>query len=445
MRWIKGERRRTWAVVMLVATGVQALGPAAVGPGVALGHGGGGGHMGGYGGGGHMGGYGGGMGGMSGARGMPTGGFDGGRSFDGGRGFDGGRSFDGGRGFDDGRGFDGGRPIDGGRDFDGGRPIDGGRGLDGGRPIDGGRFDGDRGLDGGGRVDGFRDAGAGHFAGAGELSRTDFQRIAAGGVGGVGVGVGRAAVRPYSMNRLADRGNAIRRNVQARDWYANRAWYGQHFNAWWPGGWWGGFGWGMGVGMGVGMFTGLAWGDLARWGGYGAAPVAYDYGTTVQYQNDGVYVQGALVGTPEVYAAQATSIATAGGADVPVPADDQWRSLGVFALTRAEESDPNAFINLAIDQAGLLRGTYYDAVADATQKVTGKVDKKSQRAAWTIGDRTTPVYETGLANLTKDQSTVLVHRDGGKVEQMLLVRVPAPPQGGAAGAPAAAAGAAGTP
>jgi hypothetical protein len=51
------------------------------------------------------------------------------------------------------------------------------------------------------------------------------------------------------------------------------------------------------------------------------------------------------------------------------------------------------------------------------------VDKKTQRAAWTIGDKKTPVYEAGLSNLTQQQTTILVHRDGGKVEQMMLVRV----------------------
>lgn len=387
MRWLKAGRGRPWAMVALVSAGLQALGPAIVAPGRANAHGGGGGHMGGYGGGGHMGGYGGGMGGyrgapMGGMSSMPRGGF-------------------------------------GGQDFGGGR-LDGGRGLDGGRPLDGGRgLDGGRSLDGGARADAARVGGAGHFAGAGELSRADFQRIAA---GSGRVGVGRDAVRPYSMNRLADRGDAIRRSVRARDWYGDRGWYGRNFPAWWPGGWWGGFGWGLGIGM----FAGLAWGDLAGWGGYAAAPVAYDYGTTVQYRDDGVYAQGALVGTAAEYGAQASSLAASGGADAKVAADDQWRSLGVFALARAEETDPGTFLSLAIDRNGLLRGSYYDAVADATQHVTGKVDKKTQRAAWTIGDRSTPVYESGLVNLTKDQTAVLVHRDGGKVEQMLLVRVPAP-------------------
>ena len=115
----------------------------------------------------------------------------------------------------------------------------------------------------------------------------------------------------------------------------------------------------------------------------------------------------------------------------------------MFAVARAEESDPSTFLSLAIDRNGLLRGSYYDAVADATQHVTGKVDKKTQRAAWTIGDRSAPVYEAGLVNLTKDQTTVLVHRDGGKVEQMLLVRVPAPDGAAAQDGSGPAAGSAG--
>ena len=114
--------------------------------------------------------------------------------------------------------------------------------------------------------------------------------------------------------------------------------------------------------------------------------------------------------------------------------DDQWRPLGVYALARSEETNPSTFMSLAIDKQGLLRGTYYDAVSDTTTNMVGKVDKKTQKAAWTIGDKKTPVYEAGLANLTKQQTTILVHREGGKVEQMLLVRVDDKAGGGAAAA-----------
>ena len=242
---------------------------------------------------------------------------------------------------------------------------------------------------------------------------------------------------PYSAGRLADRGNMIRNNFYNGGWYGGRGWYGNHFNA----GGRGGGGGGGGGGMGIGMMTGLAWGELAGWGGYGAAPVAYSYGSTVCYQDDGVYVQGTRVGSAEEYAQQASAIAAQGGADVKVAADDQWRPLGVFALARSEETNPSTFMSLAIDKAGLLRGTYYDAVSDSTQNMTGKVDKKSQRAAWTIADKKTPVYEAGLSNLTQPQTTILVHREGGKVEQMLLVRVQDKDKGSAGGGPASAASA----
>jgi hypothetical protein len=395
------------------------------------GFGGGGGGRGGFGGGYGGGGYGGGM------RGGMPGGFGGGmampRDMGGGGGFDG-RGFDGGGRLDGGfegggRGFDGGRDLGAGdREFGGGdRGFDGaGRGIDG---RDLGAAGVDRGFDGAGR-----DFGAGHFPGAGEVSRADFRRIADRGL--PGVGVGGAAVRPYSGAALVNRGTIIRNNFYGGGWYGGRGWYGAHFGAWWPGGWWGGFGWGMAAG--------LAWGDLAGWGGYAAAPVAYNYGSTVCYQDDGVYVQGERVGSAEEYAQQASVLAGQGAAATPAD-DDQWRPLGVYALARAEETTPSTFMSLAIDKTGLLRGTYYDAVSDTTTNMAGKVDKQTQKAAWTIGDKKTPVYEAGLANLTKPQTTILVHRDGGKVEQMLLVRVDDKAGGGSAAAKPPAAGDAAAP
>jgi len=400
-------------VARFVAAGL-ALAALVVACDPAWSHGGGGGGRGGFGGGGGRGGYGGGYGG--GMRGGYGGGMSMPRDMGGARGAGGGF---------DGRGLDGGGRLDGG--FDGGA----GRGIDGaGRGIDGAG----RGIAGAGRVGGVgagAGAGAGRFAGAGEMSRADFQRIADRGL--PGVGVGGAAVRPYSNAALVNRGTMVRNNFYGGGWYGGRGWYGNHFNAWWPGGWWGGFGWGM--------VAGLAWGDLAGWGGYGAAPVAYNYGSTVCYEDDGVYVQGERVGSAEEYAQQASALAGQGAAATPAK-DDQWRPLGVYALARAEETTPSTFMSLAIDKEGLLRGTYYDAVSDSTTNMAGKVDKKTQKAAWTIGDKKTPVYEAGLSNLTKQQTTILVHRDGGKVEQMLLVRVDDKAAGGAAPASKPAADAA---
>ena len=390
--WSRGRK-----TILLTGFLIGAL--AVLGPTRGFAHGGGGGHMGGGGF------HGGGGGGFGGGRPMP-GGFGGGGF--GGGGFSGPRDFGGG-GMRD---FDGGRIESGRLDGVGDRGLDG-RGLDG-RDL-GARDFGNAGLDGFGGPG--REFGAGHFAGAGDLSRADFQRIAERGLPGTAVGRGAAAVRPYSGGMLAGRADTIRANFAHGDWHGGRGWYDTHFNAWWPGGWWGGFGWGM--------LGGLAWADLAGWGGYGTAPVAYNYGTNVCYQDDGVYVQGQRVGTAEEYAQQASDLAAQGGPATQVAESDEWRPLGVYALARSEETNPSTFLSLAIDKDGLLRGTYYDAVADQTTNVTGKVDKKTQRAAWTLGDKTTPVYEAGLANLAQQQTTILVHRDGGAVEQMLLVRVPA--------------------
>jgi hypothetical protein len=185
------------------------------------------------------------------------------------------------------------------------------------------------------------------------------------------------------------------------------------------------------------MMSGLVWADLFAWGGYGgygagggggsggatAAMIPYDYGTTVVYQDDGVYVQGSRVGTATEYAEQASAIASQGGSDAKIADNDEWRSLGVFAMTRSQETDASNFLSLAIDKNGILRGSYYNAISDENSHVTGRVDKKTQRAAWTIGDKKEPVYEAGISNLTKDQLTILAHKTDGKVEQMLLVRV----------------------
>ena len=233
------------------------------------------------------------------------------------------------------------------------------------------------------------------------------------------------------MNTLSARGDAVRNNFRNTNWYRDRGWYGNHFNRWWPGGWW----------FAGGMMSGLLWADLFAWGGYGMyggggggggggsgssggmSTIPYDYGTTVVYQDDGVYVQGSRVGTATEYAQQATAIASQGGADAKIADDDEWRSLGVFAMTRSQETDASNFLSLAVDKNGVLRGSYYNAVSDENSHVTGKVDKKTQRAAWTIGDKKEPVYEAGISNLTKDQLTILMHKADGKVEQMLLVRV----------------------
>ena len=404
------DRRETTAAVMV---GLVVL-SSAVGLGsLAFGHGGGGG--GGYHGGGSFGG-----GGYHPSTGFggggyhPSGGFGG---ADRAGGMD--RAGGGFGGVDRPGGFGGTRPGEG---FSGTlRPGSAGgfEGARGGMEGNRGGVDGFGGARGGvdgfggarGGVDGFNNRGA--FPGEMNLSRYANR-------GNIGNFSGNN-LRNYSMGSLNRNGDLVRNNFYNGGFYGGRGWYGNHFGPWWPGGWYGG---GFGWGLGAGLLTSMAWGGLSNWCGCGATPIPYNYGSTITYQGDTVYVQGQPAGTATEYAQQASDLAAQGdNPDTQLKKDDKWQSLGVFALTREKESNPSNFIQLALNQEGIIRGTYYNAIEDSSKKVTGKLDKKTQRVAWTVDGKKEPVYEAGLSNLTKDEATVLVHRGGAKVEQMMLTRV----------------------
>ena len=57
------------------------------------------------------------------------------------------------------------------------------------------------------------------------------------------------------------------------------------------------------------------------------------------------------------------------------------------------------------------------------QKITGAVDKQTQRVTWEVADRQDYIFDTGLSNLTKDESTMLVHQGPDKTQQWTLVRL----------------------
>jgi hypothetical protein len=195
-------------------------------------------------------------------------------------------------------------------------------------------------------------------------------------------------------------------------------WYGLHPAAWRPTAW----------AVGADAWAVASWATLSSfWWSAAELPVYYDYGNTVVYQNNNVYVNGSDAGTAEQYAEQATTLATQGAQANP-PATDQWQSFGVFALVQGEEKTSNNIFQLAANQAGTIRGNYYDGLMDTTTPVYGSIDKKTQRAAWTIGKKTDRVFETGVYNLTHDQTPVLVHFGKDRTQQWLLVRMQQPKQ-----------------
>jgi hypothetical protein len=180
----------------------------------------------------------------------------------------------------------------------------------------------------------------------------------------------------------------------------------------------------------------ITWAALSGYAGYTAyadQPQYYDYGESVVYQGDTVYVNGESVGTPEQYMQQATEIANVGVEAKADPKTGEWQPLGVFAMVgEGEEKSTNLF-QLAINKDGVIGGEYYNALTDEAAPVRGSVDKKTQRAAWTVGDKKFPVYEAGIANLTKDETTMLVHFSKEKSQQFTLVRLPPPESGQPAG------------
>jgi hypothetical protein len=58
--------------------------------------------------------------------------------------------------------------------------------------------------------------------------------------------------------------------------------------------------------------------------------------------------------------------------------------------------------------------------------VQGRIDPDTQRVAFTIGNDRNTVFETGLYNLTQDQTPVLVHFSARQHDTYMLARLPEP-------------------
>jgi len=232
------------------------------------------------------------------------------------------------------------------------------------------------------------------------------------GYGARGVAAGRSTyyVRP---GQLPVYGATVRRNFVHYNCF-NPAWYAHYPNAWRAAAWTAGTFW-----------AGANWGALASTCGYPVQPVVYDYGSTLVYEGDQVYYNGEPVATADQYMEQAAQIATQGAQAQP-EANQEWTPLGVFGMVQGDEQDANKIFQLAINKDGVLRGNYYDALTDTTVPVYGAVDKTTQRAAWTIGERKDTVYETGIANLTEPETSMLVHFGKDRTQQWMLVRLEKP-------------------
>jgi hypothetical protein len=251
-----------------------------------------------------------------------------------------------------------------------------------------------------------------------------------------GAARGRAATNPYGSYRSAARGVAVagaaghftayRRATAVRTQgaairtgfagyhYFGTGWYASHPGAWRA------FGWGARR-----YWRWASYAAIAGFCSYPEEPVVYDYGSTVVYEGDTVYYNGESVATAEEYTKEASNIAAVGQEAMP-PEKEEWQSLGVFALVQDEEKEANNIFQIAINKDGVLRGNYHNGLTDTTLPIYGSVDKKTQRAAWTVGDKKDTVYETGMGNLAEPETSVLVHKGKDRTRQWMLVRLDPP-------------------
>ncbi len=230
--------------------------------------------------------------------------------------------------------------------------------------------------------------------------------VAVGGARGVAVGHATRYVSPVALRTQA---------TYVRGGYYHgvftTSWYRVHPVAWRPIRW-----------RVPNFWVAPAWPAVAVFCGITAAPILYDYGSTVVIENNYVYSNGAPVASAEQYASQAEQFVDRGRQAKPAD-DEEWQPLGVFGMIQGEEKTAQQIFQLATNKAGIVRGNYYDAIADNTLPVYGSVDAKTQRVAWSIGEKKSIVFEAGLQNLTQEQTTVLVHYGKERSQQMVLVRL----------------------
>lgn len=193
----------------------------------------------------------------------------------------------------------------------------------------------------------------------------------------------------------------------AHQYWENMGRYQYAWNHWWRPAAWGAL---------AGFIAGSAW----------SSPQYYDYSSGIYYEGDSVYNNEAPIASASEYYSQASEIANA-----PATATDQQEELmplGVFAITEVGATNSNTLLQLAVDKQGIIKGTYYNSSTQTTRPVKGSVDRQTQRAAWSFADGKDKdfVMETGIYNLTLDQTEALVHFGKDKTQRWLMVRMEQP-------------------
>lgn len=199
----------------------------------------------------------------------------------------------------------------------------------------------------------------------------------------------------------------------------------------------GGYGYGGGYGNWWGYSPWLGnrpygyWYSNPGWttfGSYYGQPYYYDYGPggNVVYQGGQVIVNDQPVGTAADYAESAAELAMV--TQEQIQGDHDWVPLGTFSVaTSMEDKDPARVAQIAYDnKQGLISGTIFNRQSNNLYTLQGKVDRETQRVAFTIGNDPNAVFETGLYNLTQNATPVLLHQGPSQTQTWLFARLPEP-------------------
>lgn len=273
------------------------------------------------------------------------------------------------------------------------------------------------------------------------------------------------STRYISSTTLAGTGRAVRGSFNNYSTF-NRSWWANHTNAWWRRNWDDWWPWRY-----------YGWNDMALWWGIPltAYPAYYDYGDNIYYDDYG-YVDygGDPVCTAADYYQQACTLAASGGSgsdddfgasaggeitSPPAPpagqnspgapaaavsaaaptakagkgakaskeaVDGDWKPFGVYSLVQGGQTDSNVLFQICSNKKGQIRGNYYNCLTSEVQPITGAMDRRTMRVSWTVGKESQVVYDTGVANLLKEESPVLIHFDKEHTQQWTLVRLKNP-------------------
>lgn len=199
--------------------------------------------------------------------------------------------------------------------------------------------------------------------------------------------------------------------------------------------WWGGYG--------LGYYPANPW---WWWGAAGwaaatafvqpvvAEPVYIDYGMNVIYEGDTVHVDGEPVPVAEYTQPVVDLVETMEDPPPPAPPAEgkqpEWLPLGVFALAEEKKGDPVMFFQISVNRDGVISGGFESTITGEQKPIAGQVDKKTQQAAWRVGDNTDVIFITSLANLTQDVSTIAIRFGETRTSTWLLVRLPEPAAAG---------------